>query len=176
MHDLTSFSLATPPPGFVDDPAPWWAALRERSPVHPIAPHTVLLRRYADMRAVYRSADVGAVKKREFGPKFGVGKPLYEHHTTSQVFSDPPRHTRLRRNLMGALNQRAIARMEAGVHTLVDRLVQRIEGEAAPNFTDHFAAQIPVEVGRIEVFLDVPVGIGRQTAVTSLGWANGGGA
>ena len=67
MHDLTSFSLATPP-GFVDDPAPWWAALRERSPVHPIAPHTVLLRRYADMRAVYRSADVGAVKKREFGP------------------------------------------------------------------------------------------------------------
>jgi cytochrome P450 len=72
----------------------------------------VLLTRYDDVLAVYRSADVSSDKQLEFAPKLGVGSPLYEHHTTSLVFSDPPLHTRVRRILMGALNQRAIARME----------------------------------------------------------------
>jgi hypothetical protein len=36
-------------------------------------------------------------KKAEFGPKFGVGTPLYRHHTTSLVFNDPPLHTRVRK-------------------------------------------------------------------------------
>ena len=37
---------------------------------------------------------------------------LYEHHTTSLVFNDPPAHTRVRRLIMGALSPRAIAAME----------------------------------------------------------------
>jgi hypothetical protein len=148
------FSLAEPPPGFADDPAPVWAALREHSPVHELAPNSVLLTRYEDVLTIYRSPHVSADKKKEFGPKFGVGTPLYEHHTTSQVFSDPPLHTRLRRILMGAVNQRAIARMEAGVVSMVDTLLDRLAGEPAPDLIEHFAARIPVEV--IGNLLDVP--------------------
>jgi cytochrome P450 len=148
------FTLANPPPGFIDDPYPVYAELRARSPVHPLAPGSLLLTRHADLLAVYRSPHASSDKRREFAPRLGAGTPIYEHHTTSLVFSDPPLHTRVRRILMGALNQRAIARMEAGVVTLVDTLLERLADEPAPDLIEHFAALIPVEV--IGNLLDVP--------------------
>jgi len=152
--DVGSFSLAAPPAGFIADPYPWYAALRRQSPVHALGEHSVLLTRYDDVLAVYRSAEVSSDKQLEFGPKLGAGSPIYEHHTTSLVFSDPPLHTRVRRILMGALNQRAITRMEPGLVSLVDTLLDRLANEPAPDLIEHFAAQIPVEV--IGNLLDVP--------------------
>jgi cytochrome P450 len=148
------FSLAAPPPGFVDDPYPVYAALREHAPVHELVPGTVLLTRYADVAAIYRDARASSDKRREFAPKFGAGSPLYEHHTTSLVFNDPPLHTRVRRLMMGALTQRAIARMEASVAALVDALLDRMAGLDAPDLIADFAARIPLEV--IGNLLDVP--------------------
>jgi len=143
---VAGFSLASPPAGFVALPYPWYHALRTHSPVHALGPDSVFLTRYEDVLAVYRSPDVSSDKQVEFAPKLGAGSPLYEHHTTSLVFSDPPLHTRVRRILMGALNQRAIARMEAGLVTLVADLLDRLAGHAEPDLIEHFAAQIPVEV------------------------------
>ena len=143
---VRAFSLAAPPAGFIDDPYPWYAALRSLSPVHPLGPDSVLLTRYEDVLAVYRSPQVSSDKQLEFGPRLGVGSPIFEHHTTSLVFSDPPLHTRVRRILMGALNQRAIARMEPGLVSLVDGLLDGLAEQTAPDLIEHFAAQIPVEV------------------------------
>jgi cytochrome P450 len=161
-HD---FRLSAPPPGFADDPAPVWAALRRFDPVHRLDERSVYLTAYDDVLCVYRSADTSSDKRAEFAPRFGVGTPLYEHHTTSQVFSDPPLHTRLRRILMGALNQRAIARMEAGVHSLVDGLLDALPDRAAPDLIEHFAAAIPVEV--IGNLLDIP----REERRPLRGWS-----
>ena len=141
-----SFSLAAPPAGFIDDPYPVYAALRHHSPVHALAPGSWLLTRHADVLAAYRSPHLSSDKRREFGPRLGTGSPIYEHHTQSLVFNDPPLHTRVRRLLKGALNQRAIARMEAGVQTLVAGLLDRLADEPEPDLIEHFAAQIPVEV------------------------------
>ncbi|MBX3636057.1 MAG: cytochrome P450 [Rubrivivax sp.] len=143
---IAGFSLAAPPPGFVDDPYPLYAALRARDPVHELAPGSVLLTRYDDVLAVYRSPHASSDKREAFAQPLGRGTPIYEHHTTSLVFSDPPLHTRVRRLLMGALNQRAITRMEAGVVSLVDRLLDELAERPAPDLIEHFAAQIPVEV------------------------------
>jgi len=151
--DLGAFRLTDPPPGFVDDPYPFYAALRERAPVHEMAPGMLLLTRYADVAALYRDPRASSDKRREFAPKFG-DSPLFEHHTTSLVFNDPPLHTRVRRLMMGALSQRAIARMEAGVVALVDGLLDRLETLDAPDLIDDFASRIPVEV--IGNLLDVP--------------------
>jgi len=52
----------------------------------------------------------------------------------------------VRRILMGALNQRAIGRMEAGVTALVDGLLDGLADATEPDLIEHFAAQIPVEV------------------------------
>jgi cytochrome P450 len=151
--DLGDFRLTAPPPGFVDDPYPFYAALREHAPVHEMAPGVLLLTRYADVAALYRDPRASSDKRREFAPKFGDSL-LFEHHTTSLVFNDAPLHTRVRRLMMGALNQRAIARMEAGVVALVDALLDRMATLDAPDLIDDFAARIPVEV--IGNLLDVP--------------------
>jgi hypothetical protein len=152
---MPAFSLAAPPPGFVDDPYPFYAELRERSPRHALAAGACLLTRHDDCAAVYRDPAASSDKRREFGPKFGVGTPLFEHHTTSLVFNDAPLHTRVRRLLMGALNQRAIARMEGGVVALVESLLDAMQqhGRRA-DLIAGFAALIPVEV--IGNLLDVP--------------------
>jgi len=142
---VLGFQLTQPPAGFVDDPYPWYAALREQSPVHPLGADGVFLSRYDDALAVYRNPGASSDKKVEFQPKFG-DSPLYEHHTTSLVFSDPPLHTRVRRIIMGALNQRAIARMEEQVVALVDRLLGDLAARGTVDFIEDFAARIPVEV------------------------------
>ena len=147
------FQLTRVPPDFLDDPYPWYAALREHDPVHALEGGGVFLSRYEDAIAVYRDPHASSDKKEEFRPKLG-DSPLYEHHTTSLVFNDPPLHTRVRRIIMGALNQRAIARMEADVVKLVDALLGEMSARKEIDFIERFAAQIPVEV--IGNLLDIP--------------------
>ncbi|MEO7854950.1 MAG: cytochrome P450 [Rubrivivax sp.] len=147
------FTLADAPDSFIDDPYPMYAALRRHHPVHALGPRSWLLTRHADVLALYRDTRTSSDKQREFAPKFGAS-PLFEHHTTSLVFNDPPLHTRVRRLLMGALDQRAIARMQPGVEALVDGLLDRMEDAPAPDLIEDFAAGIPVDV--IGNLLDVP--------------------
>ena len=100
--DVRGFELTRVPPSFLDDPYPWYAALRAHDPVHALEGGGVFLSRYEDAIAVYRDARASSDKKAEFGPKLG-DSPLYEHHTTSLVFNDAPYHTRVRRPIVGAL-------------------------------------------------------------------------
>jgi cytochrome P450 len=159
-----AFRLTRVPADFIDDPYPYYARLRRHDPLHELDGGAWLLTRYEDVVGVYRDPCASSDKRAEFGPKFGDG-PLYEHHTTSLVFNDPPLHTRVRRLIMGALNQRAIARMEADVLALVDRLLDNMTAEREPDLIDDFAAQIPVEV--IGNLLEVP----RQERGPLRGWS-----
>jgi hypothetical protein len=133
------------PAAFLDDPYPWYAALRAHDPLHALEGGGVFLSRYEDALAVYRAPQASSDKKAEFAPKLG-DSPLYEHHTTSLVFNDPPLHVRVRRILMGAVNQKAIARMEANVARRVDELLDGIAQKGRIDFIDEFAARIPIEV------------------------------
>lgn len=139
------FELSALDDTFYDDPYPTFAALTAHEPVRVLRDGSLFLAGYADVVAIYRNPAASSDKKVEFGPKFG-DSPLYEHHTTSMVFSDPPRHTRVRRLVMGAVNQRAIARMEPGVVALVDRLLDAMAAKGEVDLIDDFAALIPVEV------------------------------
>jgi len=150
---VRDFQLTRVPLDFLDDPYPWYAALRAHDPVHALEGGGVFLSRYEDAIAVYRNPHASSDKKQEFAPKLG-DSPLYEHHTTSLVFNDPPLHTRVRRIIMGAVNQRAIARMEADVARLVDALLDDMAAQGEVDFIGAFAAQIPIEV--IGSLLDIP--------------------
>ena len=161
---VRDFQLTRVPPAFLDDPYPWYAALRTHDPVHALEGGGVFLSRYDDVLAVYRSPHASSDKKLEFRPKLG-DTPLYEHHTTSLVFSDPPLHTRVRRILMGAVNQKAIARMEGGVRQYVDALLEEMAAKREVNFIDDFAALIPIEV--IGNMLGVP----REARGPLRGWS-----
>lgn len=141
-----SFDITALRPGFAEDPFPTYRALLEHAPLKRFADGSVMLSRYVDLDRVYR--DTGAFssdKKSEFLPKFGP-TPLYEHHTTSLVFNDPPLHTRVRKIMMGALTPRAISAMEPGLVALVDGLLDRMAAKGEVDLIEDFAAAIPLEV------------------------------
>ena len=117
---------------FYADPYPTYRALREHAPVKPMPNGSYFLTRYDDLVSAYKNTKIfSSDKKKEFAPKYGASL-LYEHHTTSLVFNDPPAHTRVRRLIMGALSPRAIAQMEPDLIALVDRLLDAIA------LKDHF--------------------------------------
>lgn len=149
------FDLLQLPPGFHDDPFPVYRALREQAPVKRMPDGSVFLTRYDDLIAIYKNPKTfSSDKQQEFKPKFGDSL-LYEHHTTSLVFSDPPLHTRVRKLISGALTPRAIAAMESSLIRLVDALLDAMENQREPDLIDDFASAIPIEV--IGNLLDVPL-------------------
>jgi cytochrome P450 len=136
---------------FLANPYPVYAALRASQPVKHMPDGSWFLTRYQDVVAVYKDANTfRSDKKIEFAPKYGEGSPLFEHHTSSLVFNDPPLHTRVRKIIMGALTRRAIADMEPGLVTLVDHLLDRIAAKAQAGeracLIEDFASAIPVEI------------------------------
>ncbi|MEZ2141004.1 cytochrome P450 [Bradyrhizobium sp. DN5] len=149
-----SFDLEKLTPEFYDNPYPTYRALRENEPVKRLPNGTVFLTRYDDLVTTYKNTkSFSSDKKREFAPKYGDSL-LYEHHTTSLVFNDPPSHTRVRRLIMGALSPRAIAGMEGDLIKLVDGLLDAIAAKGSCELIEDFAASIPIEV--IGNLLDVP--------------------
>ncbi len=144
--EVAGFGLSALPPGFTDDPYPWYRALRLHAPVHRMPDGAIFLTRHADCEAVYRDTRTFSSDKRaEFAPKYG-DTPLFEHHTTSLVFNDPPLHTRVRRLIAGALSPRALADLEPGLVTLVDGLLDHMAARGEADLIEDFAAAIPIEV------------------------------
>src|SRR3979490_1403779 len=140
---------------FYTDPYPTYRALRENEPVKLLPNGSYFLTRYDDLVGAYKNTKLfSSDKKKEFLPKYGDSL-LYEHHTTSLVFNDPPAHTRVRRLIMGALSPRAIAEMEPDLIALVDRLLDTIAAKGSVELIGDFASAIPIQV--IGNLLDVPM-------------------
>ena len=134
------------PDGFYDDPYPTYRALQRADPVHRCADGSWFLTRHADLHRVYRDPRLfSSDKKQLFKPLFG-DSPLYEHHTTSLVFNDPPLHTHVRKAIGDALSPRMITAMEPGLRALVERLLTELEARLEFDLVEDFASVIPVEV------------------------------
>ncbi|MDR6422982.1 cytochrome P450 [Paraburkholderia phenoliruptrix] len=148
------FDLRRLSPDFYADPYPVYHALRAHEPVKRMPDGSLFLTRFRDVQAVYRDPKTFSSDKTvEFRPKYG-DSPLYTHHTTSLVFNDPPRHTRVRKLIAGALTARAIAAMEPGLVRLVDGLLDAAAERGRIDLIGDFASAIPVEI--IGNLLDVP--------------------
>jgi len=152
---MLSFAPANLGPEFYGDPYPTYRMLREQDPIHLCPDGTWFLTKYADLDRIYRDRrSFSSDKKAVFAPKFGTHSPLYEHHTNSLVFNDPPYHTRVRRAIVGALTPHVLKDMAGSVARLIDRLLTQIELKGEFDAIEDFAAAIPVEV--IGNLLSVP--------------------
>jgi cytochrome P450 len=152
MQDVNAENIAAQfdvehlPQDFYANPFPYYRALQQHAPVKRMNNGSYFLTRYEDLLAVYKNPkSYSSDKKVEFKPKFG-DSPLYDHHTTSLVFNDPPLHTRVRRLIAGALTPKAIAEMEAGLILLVDQLLDRMAQKGQVDLIEDFAAAIPIEI------------------------------
>jgi cytochrome P450 len=141
-----SFDLSRLDRAFLDDPYPTYRALREHDPVHRLPDGSYFLTRYDDLVEVYRDTRTwSSDKKIQFKPNFG-DSPLYEHHTTSLVFNDPPIHTRVRKLLAPAFTPRALKALQPRIEVLVDRLLDAAAERGQFDLIEDFAAAIPVQL------------------------------
>jgi cytochrome P450 len=141
-----AFDLRRLPGDYYANPYPYYHALRDAGPVHRMPDGGYFLSGYAACVAVYKDAKAfSSDKKREFAPKYGAGL-LFEHHTTSLVFNDPPLHTRVRKIMAGAFTPRSILDMEQPVTALVDGLLDAIEAKGSADLIADLAAAVPIEV------------------------------
>lgn len=145
--------LANLPSDFASDPFPYYDRLLAKAPICAQADGSFILSKHADLSAIYKdTAGFISDKRGVFAPKFGENSPLFEHHTTSLVFNDPPLHTRVRSIMSSALAPRALQNMRQPLIETVDRLLDGLSGSV--DLIEDFAARIPIQV--IGNLLDVP--------------------
>ncbi len=146
LADIASFDLLKLPSDFVPEAPSYFAALRTHSPIHRNSDGSFVLTKYDDLLTVYRDPAVwSSDKKIEFNAKFG-DSPLYEHHTTSLVFRDPPDHTRIRKLFQAAFTRKALAALEPRIDQLVDTYLDELEDRRKMEVVSDFSFKLPVEV------------------------------
>ncbi|HEX4410026.1 MAG TPA: cytochrome P450 [Xanthobacteraceae bacterium] len=144
LHTAAAFDLKKLSAEFLDDPYPTYRALREYDPIHRMPDGSYFLSRYADCLAVYRDTGVWSSDKTlDFKPNF-ADSLLYEHHTTSLVFNDPPYHTRVRKLLAPAFTPRALKALQTRIEALVDQLLAVAARRGEIDLITDFAAAIPI--------------------------------
>ena len=143
---IESFDLYNPPSDFINDVYKYYNLLREKSPIHKNSDGSYILTRYKDLVGVYRNFKVWSSDKRsEFGAKFG-SSPLFEHHTTSVVFVDPPDHTRIRKIFQQAFTPKSILSLERNINKLVDSYLVIMHEKKKFDFVSDFSFRLPVDV------------------------------
>ena len=162
----TTFNLQNVSEDYLVDPYRVLAELRAQSPVHKNTDGTFVLTCYSDIVQTYRDPMIwSSDKKATFKPKFG-NTPLFEHHTNSIVFIDPPDHTRIRRLFQSVFTRKALAAFVPRITSLVDEYLNRLEDQGQMEVVEEFSFCLP-----IEVVCDL-LGVPRQDREFIRGWAN----
>ena len=115
-----AFDVTTLDREFYENPYPVFHALRRHVPVHKMPSGAWFLTRHADLDFAYHDPVLFSSDKTVDFRKTMGETSLYEHHTTSLVFNDPPEHTRVRKRLAPAFTPRALRALESRVVEVVD--------------------------------------------------------
>lgn len=139
------FDLFNLPDDYYRDPVPFYRALREEAPMHWNSDGSVLLSRYDDIKAIWRDLTGKVNRADAYEKKFGPG-PLLEHHTSTMLFRDPPDHDRLRDIVNPFFTQKSMERLRAGLHDIVEQLLEEALEKREIDFISEFSSRIPIQV------------------------------
>src|SRR5437016_597350 len=139
-------------PDFYRNPYPVYSELRRYDPVHWDEEHQLwVLTRYTDVAAALVSP--GLVR--------GAGEltmeaedPLRRVLSRMMLFSEPPRHTRLRALANRAFTPRRVEAMRPRIQAIVDELLDAIDGRHELDVIANLAYPLPVMV--ISEILSLP--------------------
>ena len=119
------------------DPYPLLARLRERTPVfHHAASGTWMLLRYDDVKRALANHEAFS----------SAVSPPGALTADWLIFSDTPRHSRLRALIMRAFTPRAVAALEPRIHERVSSLLDGAEGNDDVDFIRDIAVPLPLAV------------------------------
>lgn len=141
-----SFDIGALDREFYENPYPMFHALRRHAPVHRMANGAWFLTRHADLDLAYHDPVLFSSDKTVDFKKTMGDTSLYEHHTTSLVFNDPPRHTRVRKRLAPAFTPRALRALESRVEEVVAASLDEVAGMGSFDLLHDFAMKLPIEL------------------------------
>ena len=137
----------------VADPYSYLARLREAAPLHRDERlGGWLLLRYDDVRAAFRDPRLSSDRISPYFERLRAEGAAQREHATYEVltrwivFTDPPRHTRLRKLVEYAFRPRAVERMRGWIGSLVEELVEDLGTGHELDFIERFASPLPVRV------------------------------
>jgi len=137
-------------PGFTDDPYPQYAVMRAEAPVYQHPFGFWLLTRYDDVSWLLRaglSVEDRNVTDSTFrqlqDQMYGDQVPTSDK---SMLDRDPPDHTRLRRLVSKAFTPRAIEALRPRITSLVDSMLDAIDGQSQVDLVDALAFPLPFSV------------------------------
>ncbi len=159
---MREFHLALNDPGFIFDPYPLLAELRESSPVFfdPVW-NKVFFARYDDISALLRDRRLGrsilhVLSRDELG--WPPPNPLtadFDHFQSNHMLdNEPPKHTRLRGLMLRAFTSARVEGLRGKITRIVNQLIDRMHDHGHPDLLADFAAPLPVAV--IAELLGVP--------------------
>jgi len=135
--------------GFITNPYPTYARLREQAPVFPLGPQTWLVTGYADADQVLRDPRMGkdfpAVLVRRYGRDMG-SEPAFRVINAFMLLLNPPAHTRLRGLVSKAFSVRQAPDLRALAQRNADALVDGWIGQGAADLMEAFAYPLTVRV------------------------------
>ena len=149
------FSFDPAAAALICDPYPTFHRLRETEPVHWSDLGYWVASRYADVRAVlmdrvgFGQGDFIRNIQMFYGPDFDVmSNSGYRWLSEVFVMQDPPRHTRVRGLVTGALTARRVHAMAPRIQEIADALIDAVEGqgEGGCDLMTTFAYRLPVMV------------------------------
>jgi cytochrome P450 len=142
-------------PGFVSNPYPLYAWLRQREPVRrdPLAPVWILTR-YDDVADMLRNSKF---LKDPFGPErlprlareqlsVGDEESRVESESVSMLFLDPPRHTRVRGVFARAFTPASLAELRPRIELIARKRIDRIFNTGRLDIIADLAYPLPVVV------------------------------
>jgi cytochrome P450 len=140
-------------PEIAADPYPVFTTLREHDPVHRSdVVGGVVLTRFADVRACLTDPRLSSDRITPF-VRHRAGRhdaPLIETLGRTlglwAVFTDPPKHTRLRALMNRAFTTRAVERLRPRIEAIVEDLLARVRGRGAMDLIQDFAYPLPIAV------------------------------
>jgi cytochrome P450 len=131
---------------FYENPYPVFHALRRHAPVHRLPNGAWFLTRHADLDMAYHDPVLFSSDKTVDFRKTMGETSLYEHHTTSLVFNDPPGHTRVRKRLAPAFTPRALRALQTRVEEVVAASLDEVAEMGSFDLLDDFAMKLPIEL------------------------------
>lgn len=149
-------------PGFVSDPYPALADLRERLPIFydPVW-NKVFFARYDDIAALLKDKRLGrsilhVLSRDELGwpPPNPLIRDFDAFQSDHMLDNEPPKHTRLKGLMLKAFTSSRVEGLRPVVRRIVDGLIDAVESRGQMDLLRDFAEPIPVTV--IAELLGVP--------------------
>src|SRR5262245_9828922 len=144
-------------PDMLADPYPVYDRLRESDPVHWDEDHKAwFLTRYDDVNAGLRSPLLSADRTAAMQQLAGDPQlqPFFTFLSNRMLYTDPPRHTRLRLLVNKAFTPHAVEARAAHIQQIVDGLLDRVQTRGTMDVVRDLAFPLPGTV--IAELLGVP--------------------